>query len=107
VITNEYFHTVGRPLVLATKNPGQTQLLDFHVQPNPFSAEATFVLKDFQPTGATLFRLLNAQGNVVREESFSGNTFLFNARNLTSGLYLFQMENGGALLTAGKVIIQH
>jgi hypothetical protein len=91
--------------VLATQNPGGTQRLDIQVMPNPFSSEATFVLQQYAPKNNVTFRLFDALGKVVREESFSGNTFHFNARNLSTGLYLFQMTENGALLTTGKVAV--
>jgi uncharacterized repeat protein (TIGR01451 family) len=105
VITNEYFHTIGKIVVVATHNPSNTQLLDYAVSPNPFSREATFVLKNYTPKSDVTFRLINALGNVVREERFPGNSFLFNAKNLATGLYFFQIEENGALLATGKVAI--
>lgn len=105
VITNQYFHTVGSPLVLVTHNPGAAQQVDFQVIPNPFSSEATFVLKDYTPKDDLTFRLFDAQGMLAREERFQGSTFLFTAQKLPAGIYFFRIEEAGRLLSTGKVAI--
>lgn len=104
IMTDPYFHTIGRPVILVTKTPGAL-LLDFQVYPNPFSAEAQFVLKDYTPKGPVGFTLINSQGAVVLSESFLGNRFHFRNPGLPDGLYFFQMEAQGRLLTSGKVLI--
>lgn len=104
VITNTYFHTIGHFLVSATNSPA-AQLLDFQVIPNPFSSEADFILKNFTPKNEMTFRLFDALGNVVTEERFEGNAYHFAHKNLAAGLYFFQMEENGVLLTTGKVVV--
>lgn len=105
VVTNEYFHTVGSAAILATKNPGYTPLLNVQVLPNPFHAEAIFVLQDYQPKSSLTFKLVDALGRVVQEEEFAGNTFHFSAAKLPAGFYCFRMEENGVLLATGKAVI--
>ena len=104
VITNEYFHTIGRPMISVTKTPS-AQLLEFQVFPNPFSRETTFVLKNYSPKNDVVFRLFDAWSRLVQTERFAGDTFQFNNPNLGSGIYFFRMEENGKLLTSGKVSI--
>ncbi len=104
VITNEYFHTIGRPMISVTKNPNP-QLLEFLVLPNPFSLETTFVLKNYSPKNPVQFRLFDARGLLVQFTQFTGDTFLFNNPKLEPGIYFFRMEEAGRLLTSGKVSV--
>lgn len=104
VITNEYFHTTGRPMISVTKTP-DPQLLEFLVFPNPFNQKANFVLKNYSPKNPVLFRLFDARGLVVHSEQFTADTFLFNKPQLRPGIYFFRMDEAGKLLTSGKVSI--
>lgn len=106
VITNTYFHTIGRPQFTATKTPGSPDLLDFKVIPNPFAGDALFSLEPYMPQKDVQFRLFNSQGMPVRESTFSGNQFHFYADGLGAGLYFFTMKENGRLLTSGKVMVE-
>ncbi|MBL7825567.1 MAG: T9SS type A sorting domain-containing protein [Saprospiraceae bacterium] len=107
VITNTSVHTIGRPQLSAVKTPGNNQLLDFEVIPNPFSESAAFVLKNYQSTDPVNFRLCNAAGTVVMETQFNGNTFQLQNQGLTQGLYYFTMRNSDRLLTSGKLVVKN
>lgn len=71
---------------------------DLKLRPNPFSEEF-WVEGTLQESGLYRLRLLNAQGQIVWEDTrYLDVNFQqqINAKNLPTGIYLFRMERNGA-----------
>ncbi|MBV6443640.1 MAG: hypothetical protein EPGJADBJ_05423 [Saprospiraceae bacterium] len=105
VITNTTFHTLGEHFyTVSVENAPGSGLLPVSVSPNPFRDRTVIALPEALP-GEAVFRLFDQSGRVVRETVFSGNTLEFQATNLPSGLYFFEIRDaGGHIRSRGKMI---
>ena len=112
VLTNQTFLTIGGNLedfvkfgqVVSTQD-NLVKGVNVLVSPNPFLETALFQIQGWEGETA-IFRLFEASGKMLRQESFKGNQLLFNKKDLTAGLYFYQIEANGLRLDTGKVIIE-
>jgi len=103
VITNRTLHTVG-DLYLNVSTVSFKPGVSLDVYPNPSGAVATFLIKDVVTSDGTLY-LYNIQGRLVKTQIFSNNKFELDVHALEPGMYLFRMDQNGALLGTGKLLI--
>ncbi|MBK6995442.1 MAG: T9SS type A sorting domain-containing protein [Lewinellaceae bacterium] len=107
VVTNTWFHTIGRPVMVATQDPvGRAQMLEVLVFPNPMEDEAVFALQDYVPEKTLRFALIDPLGKLLREEGFSGNAYSFKRKNLQTGLYFWQIMEGRKTLARGRLVVE-
>ncbi len=106
VVTNTYFHTVGKPFTNFVSGPAASDV-GFQILPNPFAEQALFRLQGISENTSVRLSIYDALGRLAREETFSGNEYLFRKNNLMSGIYFLKMESNGRLLASGKVIISN
>ncbi len=107
VITNTVFHTIGENFIEVTSDAverpsGYGELL---VYPNPSSGYANFEIPGNTLEDGT-FVLHDHLGRVVRTESVAGNRFRFERGLLVPGIYFYSIENAGAKLYSGKIILK-
>ncbi len=102
VITNTAFHTVGQPFVTVEVSDPTTPGVTVAVQPNPFRDRAVLRLEG---TGVRhgVLTLADAQGRIVRTQTFADGQCILERNGLPAGLYFFRIDTGGAVLARGKV----
>jgi hypothetical protein len=109
--TNKTLHTVGKDFIVSVLQINSASPnVKINVFPNPFSAEATIEIQNFEKRGPLSiksdFSLFDAVGRQLRSEKFDGNTHLFKRQDLTTGIYFFRIENNGQLIGTGKFLIR-
>lgn len=104
VVTNTYFHTLGKPFSTLVSGPAGG-MAGLQILPNPFTDQAIFRLDGVAANTAVQLSLYDARGQLVREESFTGAEYLFRKNTLTPGFYFLRMEENGRLLASGKVVV--
>ena len=107
VLTNTWKHTIGKPETVATKGPdGSQQTLEVAISPNPMGDESVFALQGYSPQNPLRFTLFDPLGKTLREESFLDNTFILKKKNLPAGLYFWQIEAPGKVLSRGRIVVK-
>ena len=109
--TNTVTHEVGcvslfeNCIITDTDDPNFVPGLKIKVYPNPFNESTTFELdgKEFNNVD---FKIYDIAGRLLRTEGFKGNIFEFHRGQLSSGLYFYQLETEGRLISSGKVIVR-
>ena len=82
-----------------------------NVLPNPFSEHATFELLEFNKpydvaSNSPKFELYDALGRLLRSEKITNARFDFPRKDLSSGVYFFNITANGKVLGQGKLMIQ-
>ncbi len=113
IITNSTLHTVAKDLLItAIIDPRKTpNSLTINVLPNPFAEHATFELLEFNrpfnvESGSPTFQLYDALGRLLRSEKITNARFDFYRKDLSNGLYFFNIASNGKVLGQGKLVIQ-
>lgn len=111
VLTNAVQHTIGGDLldfaeviIVSTEEP-TLEGLDIQVAPNPFIETAQFTLKGWEGKAAQL-EVWDANGRLLRTQSFQGNQVQFERNELSTGMYFYRVVSGQQLLNSGKLLIQ-
>lgn len=74
------------------------------VYPNPFAQQFT-IGTDVYLENATL-KIFNLQGQLVRQETVSGQEIIVHRNELATGLYFVQLEQQGRMAFVGKIIAE-
>lgn len=74
-----------------------------NIYPNPFSETATIYLNSV--ISKNTFELYDLAGRKIKEMQLNNTTTKLERNDLTTGMYIYRITNGGVLLAAGKVII--
>ncbi|MDO8367891.1 MAG: T9SS type A sorting domain-containing protein, partial [Saprospiraceae bacterium] len=107
VLTNSWRHTIGRPETVSVKNPvSGMKNVQVLVSPNPMDQAANFVLLGDLPESDLRFDLLDPMGRLLRTEVFSGNNYRFTKKNLSSGLYFWQIAAQGKVIARGRIVVK-
>ena len=77
---------------------------EIKVYPNPVSQFATFKLESTSIQPPLDFEIYDVAGKLVRSERFYDTTFIFNRKNLPSGMYFYQISSKEQLISTGKII---
>lgn len=107
VITNQTLHTVGLDLKSSTGDlpvaaPSDAVL----ISPNPVAETAVFRLREgaFQRHRLTL---TDALGRTVQQCPLTGSQYIFDRKNLPSGVYGYRVDDAhGRLTGSGKVVLR-
>lgn len=81
--------------------------VDFSVKvyPNPFEESTLIELVDNQFDSVT-FSLYNAQGQLVQQGQFEGNTYTFYRNQLLAGTYFIRLHSDETFIGSGKLLIK-
>lgn len=105
IFTNKTFHNVGSNLLRVSIESIFDKKTTIKVSPNPFSEQTTFELGPSVLGG--IFELFDLNGRVLRREKFTDNLFLFERKDLPTGVFIFKiMTKEGQLIDNGKVVAQ-
>jgi uncharacterized repeat protein (TIGR01451 family) len=114
VLTNQTLHTVGaREIISAVVERTIEPNFAVKISPNPFSESAVFETP-LSPDCVGMsclhiqrsFELFDITGKMLRKEAFVGTTFEFYRKDLSAGIYVFKISEGGKLLSVGKLVVQ-
>lgn len=107
ILTPKIFHTLDRDFIVIPNisSTSEVELPKFRFYPSPIREEAILELED-QQLNSGEFRLSNAWGQVIIQDTFIGQQYQFHRRNLSTGIYFFQVFEEGNLLISGQLIIQ-
>ena len=102
VVTNTSHYTLGMPTSVQTKEPAAIRQLT--ISPNPSAGDAVVQLPALQVAAdITSLKITDINGQVLHEQSMSGNRAAFHLPDLPSGLYFVTMhDRGGSMIAAGK-----
>ncbi len=106
ILTNITQHMIGGPFISIVNNSTVVFQPDvaLKVYPNPANEIAIFELQNVHQQ-QIIFRLYDANGQLMAQEEFRGDQFLFHRGGLPGGMYFYQFEGKDALLIAGKLIL--
>ncbi len=107
ILTPKIFHTLDRDFVVIPNisSTQEVELPKFRFYPSPIREEAILELEDQQLNNGQ-FRLINAWGQVIIQDTFVGQQYQFHRRDLSRGVYFFQVFENGNLFISGQLIIQ-
>ncbi|WP_367392078.1 T9SS type A sorting domain-containing protein [Lewinella sp. LCG006] len=106
VITNTVFHTLGRNFLEVVNTevvPGVA--IQWNIFPNPVADQLELQLSGEEVPDRLLLQVLDAQGRLLRQASFSGKTHSLSVADLPAGWYQLRLtlDNGDLLGTAKLV----
>lgn len=102
VITNTAWHTIGEPFVTVETIEPALPGVAVESRPNPFHDRTAIQMSGVEIKEG-LFTLFDTYGRVVLTQPFQGNQFDIERRNLSQGMYFFQISAGGMPVAHGKL----
>jgi uncharacterized repeat protein (TIGR01451 family) len=110
VITNYTRHVIGDYLDLLPQKPipplpKPSKEPSLIVQPNPIQETAVLTWKGNAPLSAGECQIYQFDGQMIRNEPFEGNQFVFHRKNLPDGLYTCRIYEKGQWIGTGKLIL--
>ncbi len=107
IITNTTFHTIGENFLDIINNIISTpdRHFDIKLYPNLISTSTVLNLEGYTLTDGT-FLLYDSQGRLLRTQRFTGNSLSFYRDGLATGLYFFEIRDGGQQLSNGKLVVK-
>ncbi|MCP4442989.1 MAG: T9SS type A sorting domain-containing protein [Aureispira sp.] len=109
ILTNTTFHTIGDNFVTViltdVEEAEKEEEVAIKVIPNPFQTEATIKVegKDYQNLELKVY---DTMGRQVVQSSSTNNQFQVYKKDLSTGIFIFQVLSDGQLLRAGKIIVR-
>ncbi|MEO6039363.1 MAG: T9SS type A sorting domain-containing protein, partial [Saprospiraceae bacterium] len=105
VITNQTLHTVGKDF-LVTSSTATPFLSNVRVQisPNPVTNLARVRVEGLENVEKLTFTLYSAMGKSLLSGLFTGTSYEFEAALLPSGVYFYEVHNGGKTVGKGKLV---
>jgi uncharacterized repeat protein (TIGR01451 family) len=104
IVTNTTFNTMVTQIPLWVRPA--SSIPDVSVSPNPIRESAHFVFAGTEGKEGR-FDLFDLAGRNVVSMDFRGSPFIFDRKNLLSGMYLYRFTDlKGGLIYSGKVVIE-
>jgi hypothetical protein len=104
---NTTLHTINETLFeqyTASIYPIENPKADISVYPNPFTHSTTISIDGMDIKDGS-FKLYDSLGRLVRMENMNNNSLGFYKKDLDSGVYFFSVEDGGVLVSNGKLVV--
>lgn len=78
------------------------------IMPHPVSSASLIVLETdlLQPNAASIFRITDVQGRIIREIYFTGNQLSFERTGMDAGLYFYSVMLPDGTGAAGKLLVE-
>ena len=105
VMTNETFHTIGSEFIALSEQTPIIEAARIEVYPNPFDDFTIFKMNSYF-TNIGSFELYDLSGQLILQQSFNGNEFIFRRNNLPDGNYFYKItdiKNG--IINSGQLSI--
>jgi hypothetical protein len=106
VVTNTTRHRLGEGFVTVGLWQPQRPQYEVSVSPNPFTETALLEVKGLESSAPIHLQVIDLQGKIVMDETAAGPVLLLKKGNLTSGMYLFKLDQKGVLVGSGKLLIK-
>ena len=108
VITNRTLHTIATTYKtqLRLDNDEVTAAAKIRIAPNPFGEQTVIEMTESTPSvKSSIFELYDLNGKVLRREKFDGNRFIFERKDLPTGIFIFKISTTDSrLIGQGKVV---
>ncbi|MEL6863539.1 MAG: T9SS type A sorting domain-containing protein [Bacteroidota bacterium] len=105
IITNTTFLTIGRyrlpQKILSTKDLDTGSI---QISPNPFQS-STLIKWDGSYLDQAVIQIYQPNGQLISQESFSGQQYIFQRGDLAKGLYFFQIQSDLQIIGNGKLMV--
>lgn len=107
ILTPTIFHTLDRNFIVTPNISSTTEIESpkFRFYPSPIRQEAVLELEEKSLSNGQ-FRLINAWGQVIIQDTFIGKQYQFHRMDLSRGLYFFQVYEDGKPFISGQLVIQ-
>lgn len=106
VITNTYFHTLGRPLVsFVPDRPGNAPQLVLQAWPHPFAETTRLHVDGAGADERFLLTVFDLFGRPARRETFAGADVVFEKKGLPPGTYFYQLRGSSGKTAGGKILV--
>jgi len=106
VITNTTRHRLGENFLTVGLWMPQRPQYEVLVSPNPFGETARLEVKGLDSALPIHLQVIDLQGEIVRDETSAGTTILLKKGSLPAGMYLFKIDQKGALVGSGKLVVK-
>lgn len=99
---NQVFNTIGKDFVIVSITNPNNQHIGIKTYPNPFVDYTTFDFSEitFKSGQITIYDQI---GRVVRQEKINSNSFILNRKDLTQGIYSFEIIFDNKIKANGKI----
>jgi uncharacterized repeat protein (TIGR01451 family) len=105
VFTNKTFHTIGKDFLTVNFESVSDLKTLIRVSPNPFADQTIFELDPSVQSG--IFELFDLNGKALRREKIGSNLFVFDRKDLKTGIFIFKVTNSeGRMIGQGKIVAQ-
>lgn len=104
VITNTVSHVIDENFITVTGIHTAIENVEMKAYPNPFDESVKFEIDGYPVGKPLIFRLIDQLGREVEQKDFQAPGFDFVNNELPSGLYFFEIKDGGDLVAAGKLL---
>jgi len=106
VVTNTTRHRLGEGFVTVGLWQPQRPQYQVLVSPNPFMETARLEVKGLESSAPIHLQVIDLQGKIVIDETTAGPVILLKKGGLPSGMYLFKLDQKGALVGSGKLVVK-
>lgn len=103
--TQPTFHTIGKPLVVASHQKSAPTRLSLLIAPHPVGETARIAIANAPPHTIFHFNLYDTCGRQVRAETFQSNALQFRRYGLPAGLYFFYLFSAEGHWISGRMLL--
>ena len=106
VVTNTTRHRLGEDFV--TVGLWQPERAEYKISasPNPFSETTVLEINGLTFSAPIHLLIIDIHGKIVHEETAPGPVLTLRKQELPNGMYLFRLDQQGAMIGSGKLIVQ-
>jgi uncharacterized repeat protein (TIGR01451 family) len=107
IVTNTTSHRLGENFVTVGLWQPQRPEYAVLVSPNPFAETAILEVKGLRQNSPLHLQVFDLQGKLQMELDTESSAFQLRRGNLSTGTYLFRIDQAGKTVGNGRLIIQH
>ncbi len=104
IITNTTLHRIGKEyFTVAIPEAIENQSLKVNIFPNPFQYSTTFQVESGDDEQFSL-QIINTQGSIIHQQAFDEKQLILE-KNLSSGIYFYQIKGNKSSRSSGKLLV--
>ena len=104
VITNQTLHTVGKNFIITNTQTPLLSNVRVQIAPNPLTSQAMVRVEGLEDPARLGFTRYTAVGTAVLTGHFSGTSYEFQAAQLPTGVYFYEIRSAGKVVAQGKLV---